>query len=172
MFWNQPALWEPRWVLSILSRPLPASPKPLRICPVPPSLWKPKDALLEILKEMASALGGRWIKLGAGDKAAYHAAAVMSSNYLVTLVKMAADLWDSFGIPREQAIQALLPLLKGTINNIENRWYTECPDRSHCPRGYRHSTNPFEYPERDSASYSSGFLRDGASDDSGGCCQG
>jgi predicted short-subunit dehydrogenase-like oxidoreductase (DUF2520 family) len=76
--------------------------------------------LLEILKEMASALGGRWIKLGAGDKAAYHAAAVMSSNYLVTLVKLAANLWDSFGIPREQAIPALLPLLKGTINNIEN----------------------------------------------------
>jgi predicted short-subunit dehydrogenase-like oxidoreductase (DUF2520 family) len=45
---------------------------------------------------------------------------VMSCNYLVTLVKLAADLWDSFGIPREDAIRALLPLLKGTINNIEN----------------------------------------------------
>jgi predicted short-subunit dehydrogenase-like oxidoreductase (DUF2520 family) len=76
--------------------------------------------LLEILKEMSQSLEGRWIKLGAGDKAAYHTAAVMSSNYLVTLVKMAADLWASFGIPREEAIQALLPLIKGTINNIEN----------------------------------------------------
>ena len=79
-----------------------------------------ESPLLDILKEMAAALEGRWIKLGAGDKAAYHAAAVMSCNYMVTLVKMAADLWNSFGIPREQAIQALLPLLKGTINNIEN----------------------------------------------------
>ncbi len=79
-----------------------------------------EGALLDILKSMAAAIDGRWIKLGAGDKAAYHAAAVMSCNYLVTLVKMAADLWDTFGIPREQAIQALLPLLKGTINNIEN----------------------------------------------------
>lgn len=76
--------------------------------------------LLDILKDMAGALEGHWIKLGSGDKAAYHTAAVMSCNYLVTLVKLAADLWDSFGIPREQAIQALLPLLKGTINNIEN----------------------------------------------------
>ncbi len=76
--------------------------------------------LLEILKGMALALKGRWIKLAAGDKAAYHAAAVISSNYLVTLVKMSTDLWDTFGIPREQAVQALLPLLKGTINNIEN----------------------------------------------------
>jgi len=76
--------------------------------------------LLDTLKEMATALEGHWIKLGAGDKAAYHTAAVMTSNYLVTLVKLATDLWDSFGIPREQAIEALLPLLRGTINNIEN----------------------------------------------------
>lgn len=76
--------------------------------------------LLDILKEMALAMEGRWIKLGAGDKAAYHTAAVMTSNYMVTLVKLATDLWGSFGIPRDQAIQALLPLLKGTINNIEN----------------------------------------------------
>jgi predicted short-subunit dehydrogenase-like oxidoreductase (DUF2520 family) len=79
-----------------------------------------EGALLDILKEMAVALEGRWIKLGAGDKAAYHTAAVMSCNYLVTLVKLATDLWEGFGIPREQAIQSLLPLLKGTINNIEN----------------------------------------------------
>jgi predicted short-subunit dehydrogenase-like oxidoreductase (DUF2520 family) len=76
--------------------------------------------LLDILKDMATALEGRWIKLNAGDKAAYHTAAVMSCNYLVTLVKLATDLWDSFGIPRDQAIQALLPLLKGAIHNIEN----------------------------------------------------
>jgi predicted short-subunit dehydrogenase-like oxidoreductase (DUF2520 family) len=76
--------------------------------------------LLSILKKMALDLDGHWIKLGAGDKAAYHIAAVMTSNYLVTLIKLAADLWESFGITREQAIQALLPLLKGTVSNIEN----------------------------------------------------
>jgi predicted short-subunit dehydrogenase-like oxidoreductase (DUF2520 family) len=76
--------------------------------------------LLDILKEMSAALEGHYIKLGAGDKAAYHTAAVMTSNYLVTLVKLATDLWSSFGIPRDQAVQALLPLLKGTLNNIEN----------------------------------------------------
>jgi predicted short-subunit dehydrogenase-like oxidoreductase (DUF2520 family) len=78
-----------------------------------------EGGLLDILKEMAAALEGHWIKLGAGDKAAYHTAAVITCNYLVTLVKLATDLWDSFGVPRDQAIQALLPLLKGTLNNIE-----------------------------------------------------
>jgi predicted short-subunit dehydrogenase-like oxidoreductase (DUF2520 family) len=76
--------------------------------------------LLETLKGMAESLEGHWIKLGAGDKAAYHTAAVMTSNYLVTLVKLSADLWQSFGVPRLEAIQALMPLLKGTLNNIEN----------------------------------------------------
>jgi predicted short-subunit dehydrogenase-like oxidoreductase (DUF2520 family) len=69
---------------------------------------------------MAGKLNCRWIELKAGDKVIYHAAAVIASNYLVTLVKLADDLWETFGIPREQATQALLPLLKGTLNNIEN----------------------------------------------------
>ncbi|MBI2868426.1 MAG: DUF2520 domain-containing protein [Chloroflexi bacterium] len=78
------------------------------------------EPLLGTLKEMAAALGGYWIELKAGDKAAYHAAAVFACNYMVTLVKLAADLWESFGVPRDQAIRALLPLLRGTLNNIEN----------------------------------------------------
>jgi predicted short-subunit dehydrogenase-like oxidoreductase (DUF2520 family) len=78
------------------------------------------EPLLSTLKEMAAALNCRWIELKAEDKVVYHAAAVIASNYLVTLVKLADDLWETFGIPRDQATQALLPLLKGTLNNIEN----------------------------------------------------
>ena len=79
-----------------------------------------EEPLLTTLKEMAAALNCRWIELKAEDKVIYHAAAVIASNYLVTLVKLADDLWETFGIPREQATKALLPLLKGTLNNIEN----------------------------------------------------
>jgi predicted short-subunit dehydrogenase-like oxidoreductase (DUF2520 family) len=79
-----------------------------------------EEPLLTTLKEMAEKLDGHWIELKASDKVIYHAAAVIASNYLVTLVKLADDLWQTFGIPREQATQALLPLLKGTLNNIEN----------------------------------------------------
>jgi predicted short-subunit dehydrogenase-like oxidoreductase (DUF2520 family) len=79
-----------------------------------------EEPLLTVLKEMAAALNCRWIELKAEDKVVYHAAAVIASNYLVTLVKLADDLWETFGIPREQATQALLPLLKGTLNNIAN----------------------------------------------------
>jgi predicted short-subunit dehydrogenase-like oxidoreductase (DUF2520 family) len=78
-----------------------------------------EEPLLTTLKSMAEKLNCRWIELKAEDKVIYHAAAVIAGNYMVTLVKLADDLWETFGIPREQATQALLPLLKGTLNNIE-----------------------------------------------------
>jgi predicted short-subunit dehydrogenase-like oxidoreductase (DUF2520 family) len=75
--------------------------------------------VLDIARDMAEAMNGNVILLKAGDKVLYHAAAVTLSNYLVTLMKTAADLWQSFGIPQDEAVKALLPLLKGTVNNIE-----------------------------------------------------
>jgi len=81
---------------------------------------------LPLARDMATAMQGYIIVLKAGDKVLYHAAAVTLSNYLVTLMKTAADLWQSFGIPREDAIKALLPLLKGTVNNIERLGIPGC----------------------------------------------
>ena len=95
-----------------------------------------EEPLLTTLKEMAEKLSCRWIELKAEDKVIYHAAAVIASNYLVTLVKLADDLWETFGIPREQATQALLPLLKGTLNNIETCRHSAGADRTDCPRRY------------------------------------
>jgi len=81
---------------------------------------------LSLARDMATAMQGNIIVLKAGDKVLYHAAAVILSNYLVTLMKTASDLWQSFGIPREEAIKALLPLLKGTVNNIERMGIPGC----------------------------------------------
>jgi len=82
--------------------------------------------LLETLKQMASALGGTWIRLGAGDKVLYHAAAVFACNYLVTLVKLSTDLWRVFGVSTPEATRALMPLLGGTLNNVENVGLPNC----------------------------------------------
>jgi predicted short-subunit dehydrogenase-like oxidoreductase (DUF2520 family) len=85
-----------------------------------------EEPLLGILKEMSTTLGGQCVEIKAGDKTVYHAAAVFACNYLVTLVNMATDLWQSFGIPRERAIKALMPLLRGTINNIDVIGIPQC----------------------------------------------
>lgn len=79
-----------------------------------------QEPLLSQLKNMATALGGRRIVLKPEDRALYHASAVMVSNYLVTLVKLSTDLWADFGLSRDDAVRALSPLIKGTVNNIEN----------------------------------------------------
>ncbi len=82
--------------------------------------------LLDTLKDMATALDGHWIELEASDKVIYHAAAVIACNYIVTLVKLATDLWQTFSIPPRQATQSLLPLLRGTINNIDTIGIPQC----------------------------------------------
>ncbi len=85
-----------------------------------------EEPLLSTLKELASVLDGSWAELKPGDKALYHTAAVFVSNYLVTLVKFALDLWQDFGVPPKEATKALLPLLKGTVNNIEHIGLPNC----------------------------------------------
>ncbi len=86
--------------------------------------WLP--TLLQTLKDIATALGGQWIELKAGDRVVYHASAVIACNYLVTLEKLATDLWQTFNVPRQQAVQALLPLIRGTIRNIETVGIPDC----------------------------------------------
>ena len=85
-----------------------------------------EEPLLSTLKEIATTLDGTWIELTADDKVLYHAAAVIACNYLVTLVKLATDLWQTFNVPSEQATKALLPLLRGTIANIERVGIPQC----------------------------------------------
>ncbi len=79
-----------------------------------------EEPLLRQLKDMAWAIGGRWIIIKGEDRPLYHASAVMVSNYLVTLMKLATDLWSEFGLTREEAVAALLPLIRGTVINLDN----------------------------------------------------
>ena len=76
-------------------------------------------ALLPLLRELVEALGGQPVELPPGAKTLYHVAAVLMSNYTVTLAKLVTDLWESFGVDRETALAALLPLLHGAVRNLE-----------------------------------------------------
>ncbi len=84
------------------------------------------EPLLKTLKDMATALGGQWVELKAGDKVLYHAAAVIACNYMVILLKLATDLWQTFDVPPKKATQALLPLMRGTIHNIDTVGIPQC----------------------------------------------
>ena len=81
---------------------------------------------VRVLGEVAGALGGRVLAIPTAGKALYHAAAVVASNYLVALEDAALALAQEAGLDRESALRALLSLVRGTVDNIENVGIPEC----------------------------------------------
>jgi predicted short-subunit dehydrogenase-like oxidoreductase (DUF2520 family) len=71
------------------------------------------------LRAFIAALDGSVIALTEDDRAPYHLSGVLASNYVVTLMGAATDLWAGWGIGRAEALRALLPLLRATIENLE-----------------------------------------------------
>jgi predicted short-subunit dehydrogenase-like oxidoreductase (DUF2520 family) len=78
------------------------------------------------LTEMARALKGDIVYLTSEDKVLYHAAAAIACNYFTTIVKLATDLWRNFGKTPADAIKAYMPLLRGTLTNIETVGFPAC----------------------------------------------
>jgi len=74
---------------------------------------------IPILTELVKKLGGKPLAIDTAEKPLYHAAAVVACNFFVTLVYLSYRLFEAIDIPEEDAAQALLPLIKGTVNNIE-----------------------------------------------------
>lgn len=76
------------------------------------------EPLCAELASMATALGGVPLHLAPGDRAIYHAAATMTANYTVTLLHAASALLAQCGLTPKQSLAALLPLLRGTVDNL------------------------------------------------------
>jgi predicted short-subunit dehydrogenase-like oxidoreductase (DUF2520 family) len=77
------------------------------------------DRALQAGRDLAIALGMKVVEIPAQAKPAYHAAASIVSNYTVTLLGIAERLAMEAGIPREAAAKIYLPLLQGTLANLE-----------------------------------------------------
>jgi predicted short-subunit dehydrogenase-like oxidoreductase (DUF2520 family) len=69
-------------------------------------------------RELAAAIGARVVEIPAGEKARYHAAAVIASNFPVVLLAMATQLLTSVEIPDDAARGALGALLTATAENL------------------------------------------------------
>src|ERR1700759_226594 len=70
-------------------------------------------AMLELARGMGQRLAMRPIELAPGARPAYHAAASIASNFLVTLEAAAERLAATVGMERED----LLPLIRATVEN-------------------------------------------------------
>ena len=65
-------------------------------------------------------LGGIPIIITPAQKPLYHAAACFASNYLVSLLNVVETIYESIGINETNAQKAYLPLIYGTLKNVEN----------------------------------------------------
>jgi predicted short-subunit dehydrogenase-like oxidoreductase (DUF2520 family) len=77
------------------------------------------DALVEKLERLARVLGAKPLRLPEGGRALYHAAANFSGAFVIALIRETVALWGKLGIAEAAALAALLPLLRGTADNVE-----------------------------------------------------
>ena len=78
------------------------------------------DRALEVGRSLAAATDHPSVQVDAEGKAAYHAAAVMTSGCMVALLSAATQALDSAGIPEDQRWSLLWPLAVGTLANLED----------------------------------------------------
>lgn len=69
--------------------------------------------------ELAGALKGHVMTIRTADKPIYHAAAVIASNFFVSIIDMSLRFYEAIGIDHEKGLEALLPLISGSLANIQ-----------------------------------------------------
>ncbi|QKJ18382.1 DUF2520 domain-containing protein [Microbacterium hominis] len=80
---------------------------------VPAAIAGSDDDALAVAQALADALGLRGVEVADADRAAYHAAATIASNFLLALEDTAEQLAATAGVDRD----ALLPLVRATVGN-------------------------------------------------------
>lgn len=77
------------------------------------------NAARNVSRRLAGQLGARTLEIPAGKKPAYHAAAVISSNFPVVLASVATRLLRDIGVADGSAHQAVESLMNGALSNMK-----------------------------------------------------
>lgn len=72
----------------------------------------------KVLDDIAHSLGSKTINISKDAKPYLHAAAVVASNYLVTLLHTSGRIAELGGLDQDEAVKALLPLVGKTLQNL------------------------------------------------------
>lgn len=75
------------------------------------------EAVFEV-SERLKMTGNKILKIESSDKVLYHVACVFASNYITTLVYKSLSFFESMGISKEDSKKMLMPLVKGTVENL------------------------------------------------------
>jgi predicted short-subunit dehydrogenase-like oxidoreductase (DUF2520 family) len=73
---------------------------------------------VDVAERLARDLTPRVARLETGKKTLYHAGAAIASNYTVTLLAIARDLFAKAGVPEGTALEALIELVRGSLDNV------------------------------------------------------
>jgi len=76
--------------------------------------------VLATVKKIVRALKGVPLLIAPAQKPLYHAAACFASNYLVSLMNTVESFYRAIGIKEKDARKAYLPLVYGSLKNIEH----------------------------------------------------
>jgi predicted short-subunit dehydrogenase-like oxidoreductase (DUF2520 family) len=74
---------------------------------------------IRVARRMARSLGGAPVRIAAGKKALYHAAAAMAAGHVLAVAEAATQLLVAIGMQRNEAVRALLPLTRQVLENFE-----------------------------------------------------
>jgi len=74
---------------------------------------------VRVARQIARSLGGSPVRIPAGKKILYHAAATMSASNVLAMEEAATQLLISVGMKRGQAARALLTLTRQVLENME-----------------------------------------------------
>jgi predicted short-subunit dehydrogenase-like oxidoreductase (DUF2520 family) len=74
---------------------------------------------LRVARKIVRSLGGRGVKIVAGKKRLYHAAAALAAGHVLAVEEAATRMLMSAGLRRPQAVAALLGLTRQVLDNFE-----------------------------------------------------
>lgn len=77
-----------------------------------------EESAIADLEAIVLALEGQPLKVRTEDKALYHAASAVVSNFTVSIFHLGLEVLDAIGIDRKTGTSALTALLQGTTENI------------------------------------------------------
>lgn len=77
-----------------------------------------EEPLAGTLLHLVADLGARPLRVPPGARAAYHAGAHYAGPFVAALLAEAAAIWSRLGIPQDDALAALLPLARGSLDAI------------------------------------------------------
>ena len=77
-------------------------------------------AARKVARKMIRQMGGVAVRLSGANKAAYHAAGSLACAHVLGLMEAATRMMMAQGFTRRQAVRALLPLTRQTLDNFES----------------------------------------------------